>query len=148
MSELKQRITQDMKQAMRAKDKQRLGTIRLILAELKRIEVDERIELDDERILVVMDKMLKQRRESIKQFLNANRQDLVDIEAAEVTVIQEYMPAALSEEEVGQLVKQAMNTIRATSMKDMGAVMAQLKPKLQGRADMAKVSQLIKQQLA
>ncbi len=148
MSELKQRITQDMKQAMRARDKQRLGTIRLILSELKRIEVDERIELDDERILVVMDKMLKQRRESIKQFLSANRQDLVDIEAAEVTVIQEYMPAALSEEEVGQLVKQAMDTIGATSMKDMGAVMAQLKPKLQGRADMAKVSQLIKQQLA
>ena len=147
MSELKQRITQDMKQAMRAKDKQRLGTIRLILAELKRIEVDERIELDDERILVVMDKMLKQRRESIKQFLAASRQDLVDIEAAEVTVIQGYMPAALSEEEVGQLVKQAMDTIGATSMKDMGAVMAQLKPKLQGRADMAKVSQLIKQQL-
>lgn len=148
MSELKQRITQDMKQAMRARDKQRLGTIRLILSELKRIEVDERIELDDERILVVMDKMLKQRRESIKQFLSANRQDLVDIEAAEVTVIQEYMPAALSEEEIGQLVKQAMDTIGATSMKDMGAVMAQLKPKLQGRADMAKVSQLIKQQLA
>lgn len=148
MSELKQRITQDMKQAMRARDKQRLGTIRLILSELKRIEVDERIDLDDERILVVMDKMLKQRRESIKQFLSANRQDLVDIEAAEVTVIQEYMPAALSEEEVGQLVKQAMDTIGATSMKDMGAVMAQLKPKLQGRADMAKVSQLIKQQLA
>ncbi len=148
MSELKQRITQDMKQAMRARDKQRLGTIRLILSELKRIEVDERIELDDERILVIMDKMLKQRRESIKQFLSANRQDLVDIEAAEVTVIQEYMPAALSEEEVGQLVKQAMDTIGATSMKDMGAVMAQLKPKLQGRADMAKVSQLIKQQLA
>ncbi len=148
MSELKQRITQDMKQAMRARDKQRLGTIRLILSELKRIEVDERIELDDERILVVMDKMLKQRRESIKQFLSANRQDLVDIEAAEVTVIQEYMPAALSEEEVGQLVKQAMDIIGATSMKDMGAVMAQLKPKLQGRADMAKVSQLIKQQLA
>lgn len=147
MSELKQRITEDMKCAMRARDKQRLGAVRLILSELKRIEVDERIELDDARILVIMDKMLKQRRESIKQFLSAGRQDLVDIEAAEVSVIQEYMPAALSEDEIDQFIQQAIATVGTASMKDMGAIMAQLKPRLQGRVDMAKVSQRVKQQL-
>lgn len=148
MSELKSQITSAMKDAMRAKDKQRLGAIRLILAELKRIEVDERIELDDERIITVMDKMLKQRRDSISQFEAAGRQELADIEKAEITVVQSFMPTALSEEEIAQLVADAIASSGAESMKDMGKVMAQLKPQLQGRADMAEVSKLIKARLA
>ena len=148
MSELKSQITSAMKDAMRAKDKQRLGAIRLILAELKRIEVDERIELDDERIITVMDKMLKQRRDSISQFEAAGRQELADIEKAEITVVQSFMPTALSEEEIAQLVADAIASSGAESMKDMGKVMAQLKPQLQGRADMAEVSKLIKVRLA
>lgn len=133
---------------MRAKDKERLGTVRLILAELKRIEVDERIELDDERIIAIMDKMLKQRRDSISQFEDAGRQDLADTEKAELAVIQSFMPAALSEEEVSQLVAEAIADTDAQSMKDMGKVMAQLKPQLQGRADMTEVSKLIKVRLS
>lgn len=148
MSELKSQITNAMKDAMRAKDKQRLGTIRLILAELKRIEVDERIELDDERIIVVMDKMLKQRRDSISQFEAAGRQELADIEKAEVTVIQDFLPTALTEEEIAQLVDDAIASTGAEGMKDMGKVMGPLKPQLQGRADMAEVSKLIKARLA
>jgi hypothetical protein len=148
MSQLKDQITDAMKNAMRAKDKERLGTVRLILAELKRIEVDERIELDDERIIAIMDKMLKQRRDSISQFEDAGRQDLADTEKAELAVIQSFMPAALSEEEVSQLVAEAIADTDAQSMKDMGKVMAQLKPQLQGRADMAKVSKLIKARLS
>jgi uncharacterized protein len=148
MSELKSQITSAMKDAMRAKDKQRLGTIRLILADLKRIEVDERIELDDERIIVVMDKMLKQRRDSISQFEAAGRQELADIEKAEVTVIQDFLPTALTEEEIAQLVDDAIASTGAQGMKDMGKVMGPLKPQLQGRADMAEVSKLIKARLA
>ncbi len=148
MSELKSQITSAMKDAMRAKDKQRLGTIRLILAELKRIEVDERIELDDERIIVVMDKMLKQRRDSISQFEAAGRQELADIEKAEVTVIQDFLPTALTEEEIAQLVDEAIASTGAEGMKDMGKVMGPLKPQLQGRANMAEVSKLIKARLA
>jgi hypothetical protein len=148
MSQLKDQITDAMKNAMRAKDKERLGTVRLILAELKRIEVDERIELDDERIIAIMDKMLKQRRDSISQFEDAGRQDLADTEKAELAVIQSFMPAALSEEEVSQLVAEAIADTDAQSMKDMGKVMAQLKPQLQGRADMAEVSKLIKARLS
>jgi len=147
MSELKIQITSAMKDAMRAKDKPRLGTIRLILAELKRIEVDERIELDDERIIVVMDRMLKQRRDSISQFEAASRQELADIEKAEVTVIQDFLPTALTEEEIAQLVDDAIASTGAEGMKDMGKVMGPLKPQLQGRADMAKVSTLIKARL-
>ena len=148
MSQLKDQITDAMKDAMRAKDKERLGTVRLILAELKRIEVDERIELDDERIIAIMDKMLKQRRDSISQFEDAGRQDLADTEKAELAVIQSFMPAALSEEEVSQLVAEAIADTDAQSMKDMGKVMAQLKPQLQGRADMTEVSKLIKVRLS
>lgn len=148
MSQLKDQITDAMKVAMRAKDKERLGTVRLILAELKRIEVDERIELDDERIIAIMDKMLKQRRDSISQFEDAGRQDLADTEKAELAVIQSFMPAALSEEEVSQLVAEAIADTDAQSMKDMGKVMAQLKPQLQGRADMTEVSKLIKVRLS
>jgi len=148
MSELKGQITDAMKDAMRAKDKPRLGTIRLILADMKRIEVDERIELDDERIITVMDKMLKQRRDSISQFEAAGRQELADVEKAEVTVIQSFMPAALSNEEIEQLVSDAVASTGASSMKDMGKVMGILKPQLQGRADMAEVSKLIKARLS
>lgn len=148
MSQLKDQITDAMKDAMRAKDKQRLGTVRLILAELKRIEVDERIELDDERIITVMDKMLKQRRDSVSQFEAAGRQELADIEKAEILVIQSFMPAALSDEEISQLVSDAIVNTGAEGMKDMGKVMGQLKPQLQGRADMAEVSKLIKARLS
>ena len=148
MSELKGQITAAMKDAMRAKDKPRLGTIRLILADLKRIEVDERIELDDERIITIMDKMLKQRRDSISQFEAANRQELADIEKAEITVIQSFMPASLSSEEIEQLVDAAITNTGASSMKDMGSVMGLLRPQLQGRADMAEVSKLIKARLS
>jgi uncharacterized protein YqeY len=148
MSNLKDQITAAMKDAMRAKDKPRLGTIRLILADLKRIEVDERIELDDERIIIVMDKMLKQRRDSISQFEAANRQELADIEKAEIVVIQSFMPVSLSNEEIEQLVTAAISNTSASSMKDMGSVMGQLRPQLQGRADMAEVSKLIKARLS
>lgn len=147
MSELKQRITDAMKDAMRAKDKERLGTIRLMMAEFKRIEVDERIELDDARIIAVLDKMLKQRRDSIKQFEAAERQDLADKEATEVQVIQEFMPAALSEAEIEQLIEQAVASTGASSMKDMGALMGIIRPQVQGKADMGQVSQMVKARL-
>lgn len=148
MSELKSQITDAMKAAMRAKDKQRLGTIRMMLAELKRIEVDERIELDDARIITVLDKMLKQRRDSISQFEDAGRQELADVEKAEITVILDFLPTALSAEEIGQLVDDAIASTGAEGMKDMGKVMGQLKPHMQGRADMGEVSKLIKARLA
>lgn len=147
MSELKQRITEAMKDAMRAKDKERLGAIRLMMSEFKRIEVDERIELDDARIIAVLDKMLKQRRDSITQFEKADRQDLADKEKAEVAVIQEFMPEALSEDEINGLIDQAISTTGASSMKEMGALMGILRPQLQGKADMAEVSRLIKSRL-
>lgn len=148
MSELKSQITDAMKAAMRAKEKERLGTIRMILAELKRIEVDERIELDDARILTILDKMLKQRRDSVSQFEAAGRQELADVEKAEISVIQDFLPAALSEEEIGQLVDDAIASTGAEGMKDMGKVMGLLKPQMQGRADMGEVSKLIKARLA
>ncbi|MCF7981823.1 MAG: GatB/YqeY domain-containing protein [Pseudomonadales bacterium] len=147
MSELKQRLTDEMKVAMRAKDKARLGAIRLMLSELKRVEVDERIELDDARIITILDKMLKQRRDSIQQFEKAERQDLADIEVAELKIIQEFMPAALSAEEIDQLIDQAIASTGASTIKDMGALMGVLKPQLQGKADMGQVSQLIKNRL-
>jgi len=148
MSELKSQITDAMKAAMRAKEKERLGTIRMILAELKRIEVDERIELDDARILTILDKMLKQRRDSVSQFEAAGRQELADVEKAEISVIQDFLPTALSEEEIGQLVDDAIASTGAEGMKDMGKVMGLLKPQMQGRADMGEVSKLIKARLA
>jgi uncharacterized protein YqeY len=141
---LKARIKTEMKEAMRAKDKQRLGTIRLIQAEIKRIEVDERIEIDDDRLLVILDKMSKQRRDSIKQFTDAGRTELADIEAAEIVVIQEFLPEQLSDEELIELVASAISSSGALSMKDMGKVMGILKPQLQGRADMTEVSKKIK----
>ncbi|KZY35277.1 glutamyl-tRNA amidotransferase, partial [Oleiphilus sp. HI0043] len=123
-------------------------TIRLILAEFKRIEVDERIELDDARVLAVLDKMLKQRRDSISQYEAASRQDLADVEAGEIAVIETFLPAALTAEEIDALVAEAVASSGAESVRDMGKVMAVLKPQLQGRADVGKVSQIVKQRLA
>jgi len=143
-SELKQRITDDMKSAMRAKEKQRLGVIRLILAAIKQREVDERIELDNAQVLAVLDKMLKQRRDSIEQYNNAGRTELADIELFEVDIIQAYMPAALSEAELDAMIQEIVSAVGASTMQDMGKVMAQLKPKVQGRADMGQVSQKVK----
>lgn len=145
---LKQQLTADMKSAMKAKDKQRLTTIRLILSALKQVEVDERIEVDDERLIIILDKMAKQRRESISQYEQAEREDLAEIERAELTIIKAYLPAALSQQEIAQLVEQAITATSASSMKEMGKVMAMLKPQLQGRADMSQVSQLIKSHLS
>lgn len=144
MDSLKNRIKEDMKASMKGGDKARLGVIRLILAAIKQIEVDERIELDDERVTIVLDKMLKQRRESIKQFGDANRLDLVEIEEFEILVIQDFLPRALTETEIDQLVAEAITEAGASSVKDMGRVMNILKPQMQGRADMAVVSAKIK----
>ncbi|EAR60505.1 GatB/YqeY domain-containing protein [Neptuniibacter caesariensis] len=148
MSELKQQITNEMKAAMRAKEKARLTTIRMILAELKRIEVDERIELDDTRVLAVLDKMSKQRRDSISQFEEAARMDLADAERQELEVIKTFLPQPLTEEEIAALVKSAADSSGAQSMQDMGKVMAILKPQVQGRADMGIISKLVKEQLS
>lgn len=145
---LKARLTEAMKAAMRAQEKARLGAIRLMLAEIKRVEVDERIELDDARVLAILDKMIKQRRDSIQQFESAGRMDLVEIEAGELAVIQEFLPQALGEAELELLIDDAMRESGAVAMKDMGKVMAILKPQVQGRADMGLVSQRIKARLA
>jgi uncharacterized protein YqeY len=145
---LKERILQDVKDAMRAKDKPRLATIRLITAEIKQREVDERIELDDTQVLVVLDKMCKQRRESISQFEQAGRDDLAAQEKAELALIQQYLPEQLGDAEINDLIDAAMDQTGASSMKDMGKVMGLLKPKLQGRADMGAVSALIKARLS
>lgn len=144
---LKTRISDAMKDAMRAKDKSRLGTIRLMMADMKKVEVDERIELDDERIISILDKMIKQRRESIKQFEAASRQELADKEQSEIDVIQEFLPAALSEAELLQLIDKAIADTGAESMKDMGAVMAIIRPQVSGRADMGQVSTQVKARL-
>lgn len=145
---LKHDLTEAMKDAMRARDKQRLGAIRLILAEIKRIEVDERVEVDDTRVLAVLDKMGKQRRDSLQQFSDAGRQDLAAQEQAELDVIATFLPAALDEAALEHLIANAIDESQANTMKDMGKVMAILKPQVQGRADMAAVSQKIKARLA
>jgi hypothetical protein len=147
-STLKPQLTDDMKSSMKSGDKHRLGVVRLILAAIKQIEVDERIELDDTRILAVLDKMVKQRRESIAQYGKGGRRDLVAVEEAEIVIIQEYLPAALSEAEINAIVEQSIESTGATSIQDMGKLMGVLKPQLQGRADMGKVSQLIKSRLS
>jgi len=144
---LKQRLQDDMKAAMKAGDKRRLGVVRLINAAIKQREVDERVELDDTQVLVVLDKMLKQRRDSISQFEQAGRDDLAAQERFEVEVCQSYMPAALAADEIAGLIAEAIDSTGASSMQDMGKVMALLKPKLQGRADMAAVSKQIKSRL-
>ena len=147
-SALKLRIIDDMKTAMRAKDAARLGVIRLSLSEIKQREVDERISLDDTQVFAVLNKMIKQRRDSLDQFKAANRQDLVDQESFELGILQAYLPAALSEAEVDQIVKEAITASGASSIKDMGALMTTLRLKLQGRADMGEVSKKIKALLA
>jgi len=145
---LKQQLTADMKSAMKDKDKQRLTTIRLILSATKQVEVDERIEVDDHRLIGILDKMAKQRRESISQYEQAEREDLADIERAELAIISTYLPEALSDQQITELIEQAISSTSASSMQEMGKVMAILKPQLQGRADMSQVSQLIKSKLS
>ena len=147
MSDLKSQLKDAQKAAMRAKDKARLTVIRGMLAAIKRIEVDERIELDDARILSVLDKMLKQRRDSISQFEAAGRNDLADQEKYEMGVVQEFLPAQLTSAEIDALIATAIAATGANSMQDMGKVMGQLKPQLQGRADLGKVSAQIKASL-
>ena len=141
---LKIQITDDMKSAMRSKDSSRLGTIRLLLAAIKQKEVDERIELVDVDIVLIIDKMLKQRRDSIDAFNKADRKDLVDKEEFELKVLQDYMPQQLTEKEVEKMIVDAIESSGANSMKDMGAIMNILKPKLAGKANMANVSKKIK----
>jgi len=145
---LKERIQEDMKSALRNKDSVRLGVIRLIMAAIKQREVDERITLEDSQVIEVLDKMLKQRRESIIQYEKGQRQDLADKEAFEITVIQEYLPPALNETELEALINEAINKAGATSSKDMGKVIGILKPRIQGRADMGMVSGKIKEKLS
>lgn len=144
---MKTQLTDAMKDAMRAKDKPRLSAIRLMLSEVKRIEVDERIEISDERLIVILDKMIKQRRDSITQYEAAGRQELADIEIGEITVIQEFLPVALTEEEISIMVAAAIGATGAESMRDMGKVMGILKPQIQGRADGGAVSGLVKSAL-
>jgi uncharacterized protein YqeY len=144
---LKERITEDMKSAMRAGEKERLATIRLALAAIKQREVDERVTLDDSQVLAVLEKMIKQRREAITQFESGGRADLVAKENAEIVVLQGYLPAQMSEAELDALIAEAIRTTGATSIKDMGKVMGFVKPKAQGRADMGAVSARIKQKL-
>ena len=147
MSELKLRLQSDMKTAMKAGEKDRLGVIRLILAAIKQREVDERIELDDAAVLAVLDKMVKQRRESVSQYEAANREDLAAVERAEITVIQSYLPAPLSDGEIETLIASAIQETGASGPSGMGKVMAVLRGPMQGRADMTVVSARVKQQL-
>lgn len=147
-SPLKLRINEAMKEAMRAKNKSRLGTIRLALAEIKKVEVDEQIDLDDIRITSILDKMVKQGRESIKQFEAGGRTDLATQEQHEIEVIQEFLPKALSEEELDTIIKGALGESGAESMQDMGKVMGLIKPQVVGRADMSVISQKIRAALS
>jgi uncharacterized protein YqeY len=148
MAELKARITEDMKSALRARETARLSAVRLLLAAIKQREVDERRELSDADVVAVIDKMLKQRRDSISQYDAAGRTDLADAERFEVTILQDYMPQGLSQDEIVAAVAAAVTESGAAGPQDMGRIMAILKPKLAGRADMAAVSQLVKAQLA
>jgi len=143
-SAIQARINEAVKDAMRAKDKERLNTLRLAAAEFKKVEVDERIELDDTRVIAIIDKMIKQRKDSVSQFTSGGRQDLADKEQAEITVLTEFLPAALSDAELDDLIKQTIADTGAEGMKDMGKVMAALKPQVQGRTDMGALSQKIK----
>ena len=145
---IKSRLSEDMKAAMKAGEKRRLGIIRLIHAAIKQREVDERIELDDAQVLAVLDKMIKQRRDSLVQFEAAGREDLAEQERYEIDICQDYLPSALSESEIATLIAAAMATAGATDMKDMGRVMAILKPQVQGRADVGAISALVKQRLS
>ena len=148
MSKLKQLITDDMKLALKAQDKSALKAIRMILGAIKQKEIDERIELDDKQVMVVIQKMVKQRKDSISQFSDAGRTDLVNVEEAELSIINNYMPKQLSEEEIEVAVAKAISDSGADSMKDMGRLMGILKGQLDGKADMGMVSQLIKSKLS
>ena len=144
---LKLQISEDMKNAMRAKDSARLGTIRLLQAAIKQREIDERIELDDSAVIAVIEKMLKQRRDSIAAYESANRNDLADIEKFEVTVLQTYLPQQLTEDEIKQILETVVTETAASGIKDMSKVMAAIKPLVAGRADMGRISGLIKTRL-
>ena len=148
MSELKTRVTNDMKLAMKAKDKAAVKAVRMILGAIKQREVDERIELDDTQVLAVIQKMVKQRKDSISQFKDAGRTDLVDVEEAELAIINNYMPAQLSEAEISMAVDKAITDTGASSMQDMGKLMGKLKGQLDGKADMGVVSSLIRSKLS
>ncbi len=145
---LKQRLIDDMKTAMKAGEKERLGTIRLVNAEIKRKEVDERIEVDDAQVLAILEKMMKQRKDSVSQYDAAGREDLAAIERAEMVIIEQYLPAKLGEAEVRAAIDAAISEVGAAGPADMGKVMGVLKPKLAGQADMGEVSKLLKQRLA
>ena len=144
MSNLKDRLNEDVKVAMRNKDRDRLVTLRMITAAIKQKEVDERVELDDTRVLAIIDKMARQHRDSIQQYEAAGRTDLVDKEKTELAIVQGYLPEQLGEEEVKQLIQSAIQTTGASSVKDMGKVMAIIRPQIQGRADMTRTGELIK----
>lgn len=145
---IKDRISNDVKDAMRAREKMKLDTLRLITAAVKQVEVDERINVDDERMLVILDKLAKQRKESITQFQAAGRTDLVTQEQFELDLISQYLPEPLSDAEIESLIEKGINEVGAAKISDMGKVMALLKPQFQGRADMTKVSALIKAKLS
>ena len=147
MSDLKNQINEDVKTAMRSKEKERLGALRLITAAIKQREVDERIELDDGQVTAVLNKMVKQRRDSIEQYEKAKREDLIEKEQFELDIISGYLPQPLSDDEINTLIDSAIASTGAESVKDMGKVMGQLKQELQGRADMGKVSGLVKARL-
>jgi hypothetical protein len=148
VSHLKIRIQEATKDAMRARDKSRVGALRLVAAELQRVEVDERIELDDHRVVVILEKMLKQRKESEGVYRDAARSDLADQEAFEIALISEFMPQALSSEEIDLIVRETIDAEGASSMKDMGKVMSSIRSKVQGRADMGDVSSRVKAALS
>lgn len=147
MSETRQRVLNDIKTAMKSGDKPRLATLRLMSAAIKQKEVDERIELDEPAVIALFDKLLKQRRESIAQYSKAGRDDLVAQEQSEVELITTYLPAALSDDEINEIIDTAINETGASTVKDMGSVMGLIKPRLQGRADMSSVSQVIRARL-
>ena len=142
-----QQVSAEVKIAMKARKKDRVAALRLVMAEFKRVEVDERIEIDDKRALIILDKMVKQRKDSLKQFEDAGRDDLARIEAFEIAIIGEFLPDQLGADEVAQIVTRAIEQSAATGMQDMGKVMAIVKPQVQGRADMGEISSLVKSQL-
>ncbi len=147
-SPLRQRVEQDMKDALRARDRRRLGTIRLVLSALKQREIDERIQLDDAQVIAVLDRMIKQRRDSVAQYEAAGRRDLADQESYEIGVIREYLPPALEEAEIDPLIEEAIAATGAAGPREMGKVMGYLKPRMQGRADLGAVSARVKVRLA
>lgn len=145
MSEIKKNVSEQLKIAMRAKQKERVTLIRTILSEFKKVEVDERIELDDARVLVILDKMVKQRKDSVQQFTDGGRLDLAEAEQSEIDIIKDFLPTPLTEQEIRELVQNAIAETGATGMQQMGQVMAVVKPQVQGRGDMSMVSRLVKE---